>query len=52
MIGSERLGPANCAFDACRSEARAKLHGALDVSVEHGVVELVKAEIEVARNVV
>lgn len=52
MIGSERLGSADCAFDAGSSEARAQLHGALDVSVEHGVVKLVKAEMEVARNVV
>lgn len=52
MIGSERLGSANGALDAGGSEARAQFHGALDVSVEHGVVELVKAEIEVARNVV
>lgn len=52
MIGSERLGSANCAFNAGSSESRAQFHGALNVSVEHGVVELVKAEIEVVRNVV
>lgn len=50
MVGCEAFRAADCALDAGISECWTKLDGALDVCIEHRIVELVEAEIEVARN--